>query len=88
MHRKLSVHSGSQIAWAIRKNSPALMKSISAFANTVKKGSLLGNMVRKRYLGSTGWLETRLCPARRIGRQPRRRPGALRPLPWRCPDLL
>lgn len=57
VHRKLSVHSGNQIAWAIRKNSPELMKSISAFASTVKKGSLLGNMVRKRYLGSTGWLE-------------------------------
>ena len=57
VHHKLPVHSGNRIAWAIRKNSPGLMKSVSAFANTVKKGSLLGNMVRKRYLGSTGWLE-------------------------------
>lgn len=57
VHRNLSVHSGNQIAWAIRKNSPDLMKSISAFSEMSKKGSLLGNIVRKRYLGNTRWLE-------------------------------
>ncbi len=57
VHRDISVHSGNRIAWAIRKDSPQLMKSISAFSETVKKGSLLGNILRKRYLGNTGWLE-------------------------------
>ena len=57
VHRDISVHSGNRIAWAIRKDSPALMKSISAFSETVKKGSLLGNILRERYLGNTGWLE-------------------------------
>ena len=57
VHRNLSVHSGNQIAWAIRKNSPELMQSISSFAPTVKKGSLLGNIVRKRYLGNIRWLQ-------------------------------
>ena len=57
VHRDLSVHSGNQIAWAIRKNSPRLMKSITTFGNTVKKGSLLGNILLKRYLGNTRWLE-------------------------------
>jgi membrane-bound lytic murein transglycosylase MltF len=56
VHRDLSVHSGNQIAWAIRKSSPGLMKSITAFGKTVKKGSLLGNIVLKRYLGNTRWL--------------------------------
>ena len=56
VHRDLSVHSGNQIAWAIRKDSPALMKSISAFGETVRKGSLLGNIVLKRYFGNTRWL--------------------------------
>ena len=60
VHRDLSVHSGNQIAWAIRKNSPDLMKSITAFSKTVKKGSLLGNMVLKRYLGNTRWLDNAL----------------------------
>ena len=61
VHRNLSVHSGNQIAWAIRKDSPELMKSITAFGNTVKKGSLLGNIVLKRYLGNTRWLNNSLA---------------------------
>ncbi|MCP4389774.1 MAG: transglycosylase SLT domain-containing protein, partial [Gammaproteobacteria bacterium] len=60
VHRELSVHSGNQIAWAMRKNSPALMKSVTAFSDTVKKGSLLGNILRKRYLGNSDWLDTAL----------------------------
>jgi membrane-bound lytic murein transglycosylase MltF len=60
VHHQLSVHSGNQIAWAIRKNSPVLMKSITAFGKTVKKGSLLGNIVLKRYLGNTRWLKNAL----------------------------
>jgi membrane-bound lytic murein transglycosylase MltF len=61
VHRELSVHSGNQIAWAIRKDSPALMKSISTFGETVRKGSLLGNIVMKRYFGNTRWLENSLA---------------------------
>ena len=61
VHRDLSVHSGNQIAWAVRKDSPRLMKSITAFAKTVKKGTLLGNIVMNRYLGNTRWLETALA---------------------------
>jgi len=57
VHRDLSIHSGNQIAWAIRKDSPGLMKSIEAFSKTVKKGTLLGNIVHKRYFGNTRWLE-------------------------------
>jgi membrane-bound lytic murein transglycosylase MltF len=56
VHRDLSLHSGNQIAWAIRKDSPRLMASITAFDSKVKKGTLLGNIVLKRYLGSTHWL--------------------------------
>jgi len=61
VHRDLSVHSGNRIAWAMRKDSPQLMKSVSAFAKTVKKGTLLGNMLLKRYLGNTRWLRNSLA---------------------------
>ena len=61
VHRNLSVHSGNRIAWAIRKDSPALMKSINAFGKTVKKGTLLGNIVRKRYLGNTRWIKNAMA---------------------------
>jgi membrane-bound lytic murein transglycosylase MltF len=60
VHRDISVHSGNRIAWALRKDSPRLMKSITAFSETVKKGSLLGNILRKRYLGDTSWLDNAL----------------------------
>ena len=61
VHGDLSVHSGNQIAWAIRKDSPELMKSITAFGSTVKKGSLLGNILAKRYFGNTRWLTNSLA---------------------------
>lgn len=60
VHRDISIHSGNRIAWAMRKNSPRLMESITAFSETVRKGSLLGNILRKRYLGNTDWLEPAL----------------------------
>jgi membrane-bound lytic murein transglycosylase MltF len=61
VNRDLSVHSGNRIAWAIRKDSPRLMKSITAFSEKVKKGSLLGNILIDRYLGNTRWLENALA---------------------------
>ncbi len=66
VHRDLSVHSGNQIAWAVRKDSPRLMKSITAFSKTVKKGTLLGNIVLNRYLGNTRWLESALASEDRM----------------------
>lgn len=61
VHRDLAVHSGNQIACAIRKNSPKLLASINTFAKTMKKGTLLGNMMLKRYLGNTEWIENALA---------------------------
>lgn len=58
VHRDIPVHSGNQIAWAMRKNSPQLMASVTAFADKVKKGSLLGNILINRYLGDTAWLDS------------------------------
>ena len=60
VHRDLPVHSGNQIAWAMRKNSPQLMRSVTAFSGTVKKGTLLGNILIKRYLGNPRWLKSTL----------------------------
>jgi len=56
VHRDLSLHSDNQIAWAIRRDSSRLMASITAFDSTVKKGTLLGNIVIKRYLENTHWM--------------------------------
>ena len=63
VQRDLAVNSGSRIAWALRKDSPQLRASITAFAETVKKGSLLGNILIRRYLGDTAWLDNALTEA-------------------------
>ena len=61
VHHDLSVHSGNQIAWAIRKDSPQLAKSIASFAKTVRKGTLLGNIIIKRHLGNTNRMKKLLA---------------------------
>ena len=65
VHHDLAVNSGSRIAWALRKDSPQLKASITAFAERVKKGSLLGNILLERYLGNTDWLDNALAEENR-----------------------
>jgi len=45
----------AQIAWAIRKNSPELKKTLDAFVDKNKIGTLTGNTIFKRYLQNTRW---------------------------------
>jgi membrane-bound lytic murein transglycosylase MltF len=47
----------TQIAWAVRKDTPQLLGHINAFVKTHKKGTLTGNILINRYLKSTKWLE-------------------------------
>ena len=49
---EVKVRSGTTLGWAVRKNNPALLKDLKGFAKRVKKGTLLGNMLLKRYLQS------------------------------------
>ena len=62
VHKELSVRSGGKIAWAIRKNSPQLKKAINQFVKKTKKGSLMGNILTKRYLQNTKWVRNALAP--------------------------
>ena len=55
LHPEIKLRTGGKIAWAIRKNSPGLKKEINQFVATVKKGTLMGNMLFKRYLENTKW---------------------------------
>lgn len=50
VHKNLAVHTGGQIAWAFRKDSPLLAAEINAFVGTHKKGTLMGNILLNRYL--------------------------------------
>ncbi len=57
IHEDLAVNSGGQIAWGMRKDSPKLQKAMNAFVKTIRKGSLVGNILIKRYLKNPEWVE-------------------------------
>jgi membrane-bound lytic murein transglycosylase MltF len=57
VHQDLAVHTGSSIAWAVRKDAPQLLEAVNGFVETAQKGTLLGNLLIKRYLGGTDWIE-------------------------------
>ena len=65
VHDDLAIHTGNEIGWALRKNSPKLQASVDAFAKTVRKGTLLGNMALKRYLGKADWIDNALASEHR-----------------------
>ncbi len=57
VHEDLVIHSGGALAWAVRDDSPELLKDVNAFVKVVRKGTLLGNVLIKRYYGSTKWID-------------------------------
>jgi membrane-bound lytic murein transglycosylase MltF len=60
LHPDIKVRSGGQIAWAVRKNSPKLRNTINGFMKAHKKGTLMGNILFKRYLQNTKWVRNSL----------------------------
>ncbi len=60
VHSDISVRTGGEIAWAFRKNSPQLKAVVNKFVKGHKKGSLIGNMLLKRYLKSTQFVKNSL----------------------------
>ena len=61
VRQDLVVYPNNQIAWAVRKGSPKLRESVDRFTRTIKKGTLLGNMVVKQYMGDTQWVKNALA---------------------------
>jgi membrane-bound lytic murein transglycosylase MltF len=59
----LAVNRGGRIAWAVRKGSPGLVTAINDFVKTHKKGTLVGNILFKRYLKDTNWVRNALSDA-------------------------
>lgn len=56
IHPEIKFRSEGAIGWAMRKNSPQLMKEVNAFVKGHKKGTLFGNIVFKRYLKDTKYI--------------------------------
>jgi membrane-bound lytic murein transglycosylase MltF len=62
VHPDIALRQNGQIAWAIRKDSPKLKALLNEFVPTVKKGSMLGNILYKRYFQSTKYAERAMSP--------------------------
>jgi membrane-bound lytic murein transglycosylase MltF len=60
LHPDIKVREGGRIAWAVRKNSPKLKEVINGFMKKHRSGTLMGNILFKRYLESTKWVRNSL----------------------------
>ena len=56
----LKIHTGGKIAWAVRKNNPLLQQSLNGFIRGHKKGTLIGNILFKRYYEDRKWISNPL----------------------------
>jgi len=56
VHPAVTFATGGKIAWAIRKKSPELKKSLDAFAEAHAKGTTFGNILDKRYWRDAGYV--------------------------------
>jgi membrane-bound lytic murein transglycosylase MltF len=61
LYSDLSVRTGGATAWAFRKNSPKLGEMVNRFVAKHKQGSLLFNVITKRYLKDVGWVKNALA---------------------------
>jgi membrane-bound lytic murein transglycosylase MltF len=61
LYPDIKVREGGQIALAVRKNSPKLKEVINGFMKKYKSGTLMGNILFKRYLKSTKWVRNSLA---------------------------
>jgi len=54
-HPERILRARSEIAWAIRKNSPKLKSTLDAFVAKNRVGTQMGNIILRRYLQNTKW---------------------------------
>lgn len=57
IRKDLEINSEGNIAWAVRKNNKALLSSLNDFVQKNKKGTLLGNILFKRYYQHSNWIK-------------------------------
>ena len=60
VHEKTVFLRGGRIAWAVRKDTPKLKENLDRFLKNYRKGTLLGNILFKRYYENTRWIENPL----------------------------
>lgn len=61
VHQDITVRTGGEIAWAFRKNSPKLKAVVNDFVKGHREGTMLGNILFKRYLQNTKYVKNALA---------------------------
>ena len=56
LHPEIKFRTEGKIGWAMRKNSPKLMAAVNEFVKDHKQGTLMGNILIKRYLEDTDYI--------------------------------
>ena len=60
IRRDLEIHSGGEVGWAVRKDAEQLLTSLDEFVRAHKRGSLLGNVLFRRYYEDSRWIRNPL----------------------------
>lgn len=60
---EVKISTGGQIAWAVRPDNPVLRDHLNTFIKDNKKGTLIGNILFKRYYQDTRWIHNPISPA-------------------------
>jgi membrane-bound lytic murein transglycosylase MltF len=63
VHDDLALREGGRIAWALRKNTPEFKRVINDFVRTRRAGTVFGNIMLQRYLGSADRLKNPIAEA-------------------------
>lgn len=57
LHPDIAISTGGEIGWMFRQNSPQLAAEVNAFIKKNKQGTLMGNMLVKRYYVNSKWIK-------------------------------
>lgn len=66
----LVVQDNNRIAWAVRKDNPQLRDSINEFMGSHRRGSLIGNVLFKRYYVDNPWIKNPISIEKQAKLQP------------------
>ena len=56
VRQDLIINQGGELAWAVRKDNPRLLKSLNQFVKGHRKGTLMGNMLFQRFYRDRRWI--------------------------------
>ncbi|WP_456404092.1 transglycosylase SLT domain-containing protein [Thiolapillus sp.] len=57
VQENLAISQGNHLGWAVRNSNPELAADLGKFWKKVQKGSLMGNILIKRYYKNTRWIK-------------------------------